>query len=104
MYRACQKGGSSVGRAKATIRSNAKRAAQQQVFRHNCSRAKSIAAAASSIGADGRSDRSRQQNASRGPLAQSPLFDIVISLLGYTLCHVGKLDAPHSGMLKRQGV
>jgi len=53
MYRACQKGGSSAGLAKNTIRSNAKNAAQQAKFRGDCRRAKSIASAAGSIGADG---------------------------------------------------
>ncbi|MFW5739479.1 MAG: serine/threonine-protein kinase, partial [Myxococcota bacterium] len=53
MYRACQKGGSSVALAKTTIRSNAKSAAQSAKFRGDCRRAKSIAAAARSIGADG---------------------------------------------------
>jgi len=53
MYRACQKGGSSQGLAKNTIRSKAKPAAMHAKLRGDCRRAKSIAAAAGSIGADG---------------------------------------------------
>ena len=53
MYHACQKGGSSADLAKQTIQSNAKPAAHSASFRHDCARAKSIANAAKSIGADG---------------------------------------------------
>jgi serine/threonine-protein kinase len=53
LYHACQKGGQTAAVAKAAIRSNAKQAAQQARFRGDCPRAKSIAAAAGSIGADG---------------------------------------------------
>ncbi len=57
MYRRCQKGGSSTGRAKAMIRSKAKGAARQAKFRGDCRRARSIANAAGSIGADGGSGK-----------------------------------------------
>ena len=53
MYRSCQKGGSSVGLAKQRIQSNAKPAAEFAKRRGDCNRARSIANAAKSIGADG---------------------------------------------------
>lgn len=57
MYHACQKGGQSSGLAKQRIQANAKTAATQAKFRGDCRRAKSIASAASSIGADGGSSQ-----------------------------------------------
>lgn len=53
MYHACQKGGSSVGLAKQRIQSNARPAAEFAKRRGDCNRARSIANAAKSIGADG---------------------------------------------------
>ena len=54
MYNACRSGGgSSAGLAHSTIKSNARGAAQSASFNHDCAKAKRIAAAASSIGADG---------------------------------------------------
>jgi serine/threonine-protein kinase len=53
LYRVCQKGGSSAAQAHHAIRTNAKSAAERAKFNGDCKRAKSIAASASSIGADG---------------------------------------------------
>ena len=53
MYHGCQKGGSSSGLAKQRIQSNAKPAAEFAKRRGDCNRARSIANAAKSIGADG---------------------------------------------------